>query len=42
MASKTFHNQILRGQFGKVWIGGELYNANVKSFEAKSPLNMKR
>lgn len=32
--NKEIHNQILRGQFGKVWIDGELY-ANVKSFEAK-------
>ena len=37
MASKDIHNQILRGQFGKVWIDGELY-ANVKSFEAKISL----
>lgn len=37
MANKEIHNQILRGQFGKVWIDGELY-ANVKSFEAKISL----
>lgn len=35
--NKEIHNQILRGQFGKVWIDGELY-ANVKSFEAKISL----
>lgn len=37
MANKDIHNQILRGQFGKVWIDGELF-ANVKSFEAKISL----
>ena len=37
MAYKDIHNQILRGQFGKVWIDGELF-ANVKSFEAKISL----
>ncbi len=37
MANKEIHNQILRGQFGKVWIDGELF-ANVKSFEAKISL----
>ena len=25
MANKDIHNQILRGQFGKVWIDGELF-----------------
>ena len=35
--NKEIHNQILRGQFGKVWIDGELY-ANAKSFEAKISL----
>lgn len=37
MANKEVHNRIIRGQFGKVWMDGELYS-NVKSFEAKISL----
>ena len=36
--NKAVHNQVLRGQFGKMWIDGEEY-LNVKSFEAK--INLK-
>ena len=37
MASKDIHNQILRGQFGQVWIDGELY-AMLNLLKLKSPL----
>lgn len=35
--NKAVHNQVLRGQFGKLWVDGELL-ANVKSFESKISL----
>ena len=30
-------NKVISGNFGKIWINGELF-ANTKSFEAKNPL----
>lgn len=37
MAGEQIKNKIIRGNYGKVWIDGELM-ANVKSFEAKVSL----